>query len=336
MKFKKLIVFDMDGVLIDVSNSYRATVRQTAGLFFSPARHAERLPEPLFGLSDLAAIKQSGGLNNDWDLSCLIISLFFTLVDKPAINEPRDSWPAYRNVLSGCDVSRLADYLKSEEKPLQELLARHGKKTDPFITRIYEGDVGTGNIIKQIFQEIYLGEDLFRSTYHRNPEMYRGEGFILREKVLISKRLLSDLSQQHLLAIATGRPRAEALYPLAHFQLSDYFREIYTLDECIREEQRILKDSGNNVSLSKPHPFMLDAIAEAIGGDVDEYYYVGDMPDDMQAARRSRTGFKGIGMLLSASEKETLKRNLSRAGADYIVEDFSALKKLLAKIGLIL
>ena len=69
MKPKKLIVFDMDGVLIDVSNSYRATVRQTAGLFFSLAGHADELPEPLFDLPDLAEVKQSGGLNNDWDLS---------------------------------------------------------------------------------------------------------------------------------------------------------------------------------------------------------------------------------------------------------------------------
>ena len=85
MKPKKLIVFDMDGVLIDVSNSYRDTVRQTAGLFFSLARHAERLPEPLFDLQDLAEVKQSGGLNNDWDLSFQVISLLTTTLEKTTI-----------------------------------------------------------------------------------------------------------------------------------------------------------------------------------------------------------------------------------------------------------
>ena len=159
--------------------------------------------------------------------------------------------------------------------------------------------------------------------------MYHGEGYILREKVLIDRTLLNKLSENYLLAIATGRPKAEAYYPLAHFKLSKYFREIYTLDECIKEEQRILKKSGKKVSVSKPHPFMLDAIAETIGADVDGYYYVGDMPDDMLAAKRSRTGFKGIGILLSAPQKQTLKKNLTQAGADYIVEDFNALKELL-------
>ena len=44
MKNKKLIVFDMDGVLIDVSRSYRETVRQTVGIFFKPAPSSEKLP----------------------------------------------------------------------------------------------------------------------------------------------------------------------------------------------------------------------------------------------------------------------------------------------------
>ena len=80
MKSQKLIVFDMDGVIIDVSRSYRDTVRQTSRLFLKPALAWEKLPDPLFSLSDLANLKQGGGLNNDWDLTCLVINLFFSLV----------------------------------------------------------------------------------------------------------------------------------------------------------------------------------------------------------------------------------------------------------------
>jgi phosphoglycolate phosphatase-like HAD superfamily hydrolase len=324
---KKLIVFDMDGVLIDVSNSYRDTVRQTAGLFFSLARHAELLPEPLFELSDLAEVKQSGGLNNDWDLSCLIISLLYTAMQKTTISESGDPWSNYRKNISGSDARRPADFLKSTRSPLQMLLKRYGKKVDPFIARLYRGDVGSGNIIKQIFQEIYLGEKLFISTYAISPEMYRNEGYILRENLLIDHSILKDLSKENILAIATGRPQAEAYYPLEHFSLKEYFRIIYTLDDCLREEQRVLKESGKNVSLSKPHPYMLDVIAENIGDLVAGYYYIGDMPDDMQAAKSSQKGFKGIGILISAADKEGLRKNLSQAGADDIVEDFNALKK---------
>ncbi|MCL5807999.1 MAG: hypothetical protein M1418_05570 [Deltaproteobacteria bacterium] len=47
MKLPKLIVFDMDGVLIDVSGSYRETVRKAARLFFAGAKGFESLPDPL-------------------------------------------------------------------------------------------------------------------------------------------------------------------------------------------------------------------------------------------------------------------------------------------------
>lgn len=328
MKSKKLIIFDMDGVIIDVSNSYRDTVRQTTKLFFSPAKYAELLPEPLFDLSDLAAVKQSGGLNNDWDLSFQIISMLFTRVEKPDIYESQDPWSTYRKTLSHCHVSKLADYLNSTQRPLTTLLEQHGKIADPFIAGLYSGDVGSGNIIKQIFQEIYLGEDLFTSTYNLTPQMYRGEGYIVREKTLIDLRILENLAKKNTLAIATGRPRAEVDYPLEHFNLKDFFKIIYSLDDCIGEEKRILKETGKTVSLGKPDPFMLDRLAETIEMTFDEYYYVGDMPDDMLAAKRSRTGFKGIGLLVSAPDRENLKIELNRAGADYIVEDFEALKKM--------
>jgi phosphoglycolate phosphatase-like HAD superfamily hydrolase len=329
MKPKKLIVFDMDGVLIDVSNSYRDTVRQTAGLFFSPAKQAELLPDPLFDLADLAEVKQSGGLNNDWDLSCLVISLLFKILEAKAVSTSGDPWCDYRKTISRCNVRRLADFIKSKDKPLLTLLERYGKINEPLVAQFYIGDVGSGNIIKQIFQEIYLGEKLFISTYKGTPEMYSGDGYILKEKVLIDVSILEKLARKHVLAIATGRPRAEADYPLEHFNLKKYFRYVYSLDDCIREEKRILKESGQKVSLSKPDPYMLDAIAESVADEVAENYYVGDMPDDMLAARNSRAGFKGIGMLLSAPEKDVLKKSLSQAGADHIVEDFNALTEIL-------
>ena len=50
----------MDGVLVDVSASYREAVRMTARLFFKGAPGWARLPNPLFSLEEIAAVKQSG------------------------------------------------------------------------------------------------------------------------------------------------------------------------------------------------------------------------------------------------------------------------------------
>lgn len=325
---RNLIVFDMDGVIMDVSASYRDVVRHTAGLFFQPARGADKLPDPLFDLADLAAVKQSGGLNNDWDLTYLVIKLLFSAAHEKTIHEIRDPWQRYHENIRRCDAAPLAAFLRSTDKPVAALLKQHGKFENEFIKSLHEGDVGSGNIIKQIFQEIYLGGDLFRSTYNLEPAVYREDGFILRERVLIDRRILAELSKNNVLAVATGRPKAEADYPLKHHQLNQYFSRVITLDDCLREENRILAEEHRIVSLSKPNPFMLDAIAKAHGETFANCYYVGDMPDDMLAAARSKANYKGIGLLLAAPDKAGLRKDMIRAGADYIVDTFDALIRI--------
>ena len=328
MKPKNLIVFDMDGVIIDVSNSYRDVVRQTTRLFFDPARESANLPDPLFELSDLAAVKHSGGLNNDWDLTFVVIGLLFSLINTPKVHESGDPWTRYRESLRHFNVDTLAGYLKSTDNPLKSLLSSHGKRENEFIAGLYKGDVGSGNIIKQIFQEIYLGTELFKSTYHMEPEAYRGDGYILREKLLLDRSTLEQFSRKYDLAIATGRPRAEAEYPLEHFKIKQFFPLILSLDDCIREEKRIFEKEGKTVSLSKPDPYMLDTIAENRRNTANGFFYIGDMPDDMVAAARSRFDFKSVGILISAPDKSALRQELLKAGADYLADDLESLKAI--------
>ena len=73
---------------------------------------------------------------------------------------------------------------------------------------------------------------------------------------------------------------------------------------------------------------MLDAIVKGCRQSFSDIFYVGDMPDDMLAAGRSRAGFKGIGMLLSAPDKKSLSKDLNQAGADYVIDNFEALKEI--------
>jgi HAD superfamily hydrolase (TIGR01548 family) len=329
MTLLKLIVFDMDGVLIDVSGSYRETSRKTARLFFDGARGFGKLPDPLFPLADLAELKQTGGLNNDWDLTALTLHLLFALVKTPAGQLSVDHSPGPEETIHRCDVSDLADFLNASPRPLMDLLDRHGRRHDPFVTSCYQGDVDTGNRIKRIFQEIYLGRSLFTALYSQEPRCYRGEGLIHRESLLMDPTLLADLSRDHTLAIATGRPRAEADFPLDRFDLRKYFQLVITLDDCTREEERIFTERGEQISLKKPDPYMLDRIPCLIGKEFSECYYLGDMPDDMQAARSSKTGYRGVGVVLSAANRENLRKALLQAGAEQIIDDFTALPGIL-------
>jgi len=63
------LIFDMDGVLVDVSQSYREAIRQTAGFFLK--RNVS--------MSEVDKIKNKIGMNNDWDAS-------YALINKPEIN----------------------------------------------------------------------------------------------------------------------------------------------------------------------------------------------------------------------------------------------------------
>lgn len=58
-----ILIFDIDGVLVDVSNSYRAAVRKTVEYFTKSSISFEEIQE----------YKNKGGLNNDWDLTKAII-----------------------------------------------------------------------------------------------------------------------------------------------------------------------------------------------------------------------------------------------------------------------
>ncbi|MBO7047991.1 MAG: HAD hydrolase-like protein [Spirochaetia bacterium] len=298
-----LFVFDMDGVLVDVSASYREATRKAAYIFLKNCRGGEKLPDPLFSLEELAAVKQSGGLNNDWDMTHRVISLLLVMAD--CDNPDRKQW----------DVGSLAEYLHSTNRPLSAIMesGRLSKAADQY----YTGDVGSGNIIKQIFQEIYLGQELFQQTYGFAPQHCTQDGLILKEKLFTSRTQLQRLAAGNKLAIATGRPKSEALYPLKKHGL-DMFSAIVALDECEAEEKRILEKTGCRVSLGKPSPFMLDRIA-SLYPEAEKMYYFGDVGDDMKAAKNSHYPFVAAGITYSAPDREAAAKALLECGADILI-----------------
>jgi HAD superfamily phosphatase len=69
------VLFDLDGVLIDVGASYRAAIRETAEYFTGEEVTAE----------EIQSFKDRGGFNDDWDLTAAIVDSRGKIVPRRAI-----------------------------------------------------------------------------------------------------------------------------------------------------------------------------------------------------------------------------------------------------------
>jgi HAD superfamily phosphatase len=73
----KAALFDMDGVLVDVSKSYLVAIQRTVGFYLN-------MP---VGLKEIQKYRNRGGLNNDWDLTECILKEKGKDIAKQAIIE---------------------------------------------------------------------------------------------------------------------------------------------------------------------------------------------------------------------------------------------------------
>jgi phosphoglycolate phosphatase-like HAD superfamily hydrolase len=105
-----------------------------------------------------------------------------------------------------------------------------------------------------------------------------------------------------------------------------------TLDECHEEEARIFRTTGGKVKYTKPHPYSLLRVTEEIGIPNPRCGYVGDVVDDMLAARTAKKELDilAIGFLHGGKKDKTMKDSLLKAGADLIIENPRGLLQTLA------
>jgi HAD superfamily hydrolase (TIGR01548 family) len=331
----QVLLFDMDGVLIDVSKSYRRTIQKTVDLYLETCLGFRRERERWSLDEAISLLKSAGGFNNDWDLTRALLLYILSLSDLPAAPKKKrfTSLPALFNDLQ----TRTAEFKGSRKipvkrKPFLRFLGRakalggglkgvhRALKKSPEGWIYGEGRLDRENLIERIFQEIYLGR-AFSGCYRLPRYFYRGEGDYLREKLLIPRKTLSRLKKKFHLGIASGRPRFEAELALKRFHLLPYFESIVTLDECRKEEDRILRRTGRRVRRTKPHPYPLLKAIEAMGLSAPSCAYVGDVVDDMTAARMANKTFPmlAIGFISRPHGTKQAKEILQRAGAKAVV-----------------
>ncbi len=341
-----ILIFDMDGVLIDVSKSYRETIQRTVHLYLETCLGFERGKRRWVTEEDISLFKSAGGFNNDWDLTSGLLLYVLSISGVPSRSKRKHFF----------SVEKVTLYLRKKSSKLRIKKVSRFKKKDLslFLDKVGvlggglrgisralgaswdgwvygSGDLDRENVVKRIFQEVYLGRQ-FTSYYHLQPLFYREQGLYLHEKLLIPRRILSSLRKKLRMGIASGRPRFEAVLALKRFHLLPYFDSVVTLDECVKEEARILHSAGKRVNYLKPHPYSLLRVVQEIGIPNPRCGYVGDVVDDMIAGRAANKKLQmvAIGFLSGPKKSKAMKETLLRAGADLVIEHPRDLLRLLS------
>jgi phosphoglycolate phosphatase-like HAD superfamily hydrolase len=210
---------------------------------------------------------------------------------------------------SGLDLINRFDVYASEMSgyPIEHVFSRHS----PYWA-----------YCRDIFQEWYLGDDLYAQTYGRAPAQPGKPGCIHFEQPLLPveriRKTLDILRDKgYTLGFATGRVRQEAFYPLERNGLLPYFDQdhICTYDDVERAEAELRK-RGDQTLLGKPHPFQFLVAAKGS----DQFIVIGDSASDIIGGRDAGAITVSVQTGVGSSEAQNQ--------ADFGVEDVTKLPGL--------
>ena len=284
------IIFDFDGVLVDVGESIQLVHGEAARLFFEMRGwvNCEGLVEP----SDVDAFKLAGGFNNDWELAYAWLLLYLFKSERHHSKDGRflkDVSPTLKEFAKG-----LAGGLDSAVKAIRNLCSSEEW------SRI-EAQWDRRALVR-LFQEVYSG-DLCPEVYGFEPEIVTGPGLIHEDKAILDRRFLPPVK----LGIATGRTRGETMVSLRLMGWED----VFPADAIVSEDDGFLK----------PDPRVLSLAVEKLGAK--RPIYVGDTPDDLLTARRYNGGMPacvvltgpgaGIKELFIAEKADMIADNVNAA-----------------------
>lgn len=250
----EVIVFDIDGVLIDTSMSFRCTVSRTVQYYMTNVlgyKDTGTLIQP----EEVQLFKLAGGFNDDWVLS-QSVTLFFTYkalkFNAKDTNSIRSLPPSLIELTSS--VSHEGEGLRKTSEYLASLDRNIFHKAEEKLDK---------KLVIRIFQEIYAGSIYMERLYGSEPILRKEEGLWKNERVILDKTLLlSDVSY----GIYTGRTATETDLALEILKIEIPRQAIITM----------------NSSIVKPNPRGLEIIREYYKKDT--LAFIGDSMDDILTA----------------------------------------------------
>lgn len=256
-----VMVFDMDGVLIDVRASYPVVICRTVDKYL--AEWGLVGDEPAATPQETAYFKAAGGFNSDWLLAQGIILIYLVKANLAGAHEVaglRAMAPDLPTIARS--AAQFGGGLKGLRRALENLI-------DPVQLELVEEGWDRKRITR-LAQEFYAG-DLALKVFGVTNDTVRGEGLMLGETPLISRKVLLDAPFRY--GLYTGRKYREAQQAITAGDLAGIFS-----DEAIVTEDR---------GVRKPDPTGLFTMARVLSPRL--MIYAGDNLDDWQAAARYET-----------------------------------------------
>jgi HAD superfamily phosphatase len=301
-------LFDIDGVLIDVRKSYNLAIKQTVDFVvkrMTGASCARRLVSDTL----LLKFKQTGGFNNEIDMSYAIILALMSLPFGESVHDKTDFLFTVAENADETGMLSVEEYLSSlypasRIKKLKEDL-------------VYPAPVGK-SLLATVFDELFYGPTLFQKQHNLKPMYYHGKPLIENDKIVIREKTIRLFSKKFRenLALISGRSQIAAQHSLKPiFNIFNSSASVFLEDE-IREHW-------------KPNPYSLKKAMKHLGAKTA--LYVGDSIEDLNMARKAETEtdvkILFIGVYGCSVRPQEMIRKFKDNHADIIIKNVNCLYK---------
>jgi HAD superfamily hydrolase (TIGR01548 family) len=175
------VVLDVDGVLVDVADSYRRAIVESV----------ERVYGDTIDRDGIQQFKNAGGFNNDWELT-YAAALFVLGRRKGMALSLSQFTDAIDGMGGGLDAARTVVGEELTPADHEFVLTRWNRER-----------------LRDVFQQLYLGSDLYREIEGEEPDI-DAPGYINDEPVIATKETLDALTARYHVGVLTGRPASEA------------------------------------------------------------------------------------------------------------------------------
>ena len=263
------IIFDCDGVLVDITNSYDQTIVKTTKYVLETLAKINDSIQIDFKIID--GFKSTGGFNDEVDLTYAAI---LSIVAAKKLK--KDQTEFINLVIDNSDstgIKSVETFIKNQVdiSEIIEQLSYPGSHKD--------------NILYQIFDQLFYGPELYSKLF-KNTSKFSEPGLIENDVVIFNNDLADKLENKFhkQISMVTGRGKESVKYSLKNL-----------LDKFDLQNSMFLEDEPRE--LAKPNPQSL--VNSITGMNSKSCLYVGDSMEDFIMAKKAtilgnNTTFCGI------------------------------------------